>query len=136
MRQLAFGLLLALGLHVQAADSVYVGPWRTTNRKLDGQMTCAVRQLEDNKWLGRFYGMWQGVPFDYTVPFEGEPSNLRGTATIGGAQYTWTGSIESGVFKGAFGGTRYTGSFDLNEKPAEVAIKPRTTPSDVRNRQR
>jgi hypothetical protein len=136
MRHIAFGLLMAMSLQIQAADSVYVGPWRTTNRKLDGQMTCAVRQLEDNKWLGRFHGVWQGVPFDYTVPFEGESSKLRGTATIDGASYTWTGSIESGVFKGEFGGSRYTGSFELKEKPAEVAIRPRETPATNRDTRR
>ena len=136
MRHLALGLLLALSLPLEAADSVYAGPWRTTNRKLDGQMTCAVRELEDNKWLGRFYGVWQGVPFDYTVPFEGEPSKLRGTATIDGANYTWNGSIESGLFKGSFGGTRYTGSFELKEKPAEVATRPGSTSNESRNKQR
>jgi hypothetical protein len=83
--------------------------------------------LGDDKGQGRFYGVWQGVPFDYTVAFTGPPSALRGTATIDGASYTWTGTITSaapGVFKGTFGGSRYVGSFELKEKSAQVARKP------------
>ena len=106
-----------------AQDYVFEGPWHTTNRKLDGIMTCEVKDLGDEKWQGRFHGVWQGVPFDYTVNFEGPPSKLRGTAQIDGADYQWTGSIgrettaESPArFKGSFGGTRYTGYFDLKEK--------------------
>jgi hypothetical protein len=130
MKLVVAGLLLGISFSAQAGDSVYVGNWRTTNRRLDGQMTCAVRELEDNKWQGRFYGLWQGVPFDYTVPFEGPPSNLRGTATIDGASYTWTGSINSGVFKGSFGGSRYTGSFELTERPPQVTAKSGEVPKN------
>ena len=111
---------------------MYVGTWRTTNRKLDGPMTCVVKDLGEDKWLGRFYGVWQGVPFDYTVAFAGPPSSLRGTAIIDGASYTWTGTITSesptsdapGMFKGTFGGSRYIGSFELKEKAARVAGQP------------
>ncbi|HEY2413262.1 MAG TPA: hypothetical protein VGI40_13515, partial [Pirellulaceae bacterium] len=68
-----------------AEDATYEGPWHTTNRKLDGTMTCAVKDLGDEKWSGRFYGQWQGVPFDYTVAFSGPPEKLQGKATIDGA---------------------------------------------------
>lgn len=107
-----------------AADekAIYEGQWRTTNRKLDGIMTCVVTPLEDERWQGRFYGVWQGVPFDYLVTFEGSPSNLRGTAKIDGADYTWKGQMttdEPRTFKGTFGGNRYTGNFNLKQKTSQ-----------------
>lgn len=107
-----------------AEDVVYEGTWHTTNRKLEGTMTCAVKDLGDNKWNGRFYGTWQGVPFDYTVPFTGSPEKLQGKATIDGADYIWSGSFnpEDSRFKGQFGGNRYSGYFDLAKKqPAAAA---------------
>jgi hypothetical protein len=106
----------------QAEDRVFVGPWKTTNRPLDGQMTCIVKELDKDLWQGRFYGVWQGVPFDYTVKFSGPPSSLKGTAVIDHADYTWTGAIDDespATFKGKFGGSRYTGHFALKEKKAE-----------------
>jgi hypothetical protein len=126
MTRILLGLLLTIApCSAGANEGVYGGTWNTTNRKLDGPMTCVVKELGSDRWQGRFYGVWQGVPFDYTVPFTGQSSDLRGTATIDGASYTWTGSITSGVFKGTFGGSRYIGSFELKEKPAQVATKPR-----------
>jgi len=106
-----------------AEDATYEGPWHTTNRKLDGMMTCAVKDLGDNKWSGRFYGVWQGVPFDYTVAFTGPPEMLQGKATIDGADYIWSGAFHAndGRFKGNFGGNRYSGYFDLVKKQAGVA---------------
>jgi len=104
-----------------AADRIYDGQWRTTNRKLDGTMTCCVTELGDETWQGRFFGVWQGVPFDYTVKFIGPPDRLRGTAKIDGANYTWTGEMGTGsndFFKGKFGGDRYTGYFELKERNA------------------
>jgi len=106
-------------------ELVFEGPWRTTNRKLDGIMTCHVTRLAEEKWEGRFFGIWQGVDFDYTVTFTGPPSDLRGTATIDHADYDWTGKMESGDtsqaspdrFKATFGGTRYAGYFDMKAKP-------------------
>jgi hypothetical protein len=132
MRHVNLGLLLTLGgcficQAACAADAMYVGTWKTTNRKLDGTMTCAVKELGDEKWQGRFYGVWQGVPFDYTVAFSGPPVSLRGTATIDGANYTWTGTIAPGnseapgAFQGTFGGSRYNGSFALKEQSVRVA---------------
>lgn len=112
-------VLCAPTLVAQADEVVYEGPWHTTNRKLDGIMTCVVTDLGDEHWQGRFFGVWQGVSFDYTVPFSGPPTKLHGQATIDGADYTWNGEILDsgpGEFKGTFGGTRYTGYFALKEK--------------------
>ena len=79
-----------------AGDRVYEGSWNTTNRKLDGVMTCVVSQSGPQKWQGRFYGVWQGVAFDYKVPFSGPTTDLSGTAQIDGADYTWKGRISEG----------------------------------------
>lgn len=106
-----------------AADTVFEGDWLTTNRKLDGKMTCVVTDLGNEKWRGRFYGVWQGVPFDYTVAFAGPAEDLRGTAQIDGADYVWKGRILPGdqpSFQGTFGGSRYEGSFALKEKKPSV----------------
>ena len=104
-----------------AADVTYEGTWNTTNRKLDGPMTCIVTDLGDERWKGRFFGIWQGVAFDYTVAFKGPASDLAGTAVIDGADYSWKGRIQkdsSATFQGTFGGSRYEGYFRLKEKPA------------------
>ena len=114
-------MLLAWCSAAAAQDYFFEGPWNTTNRKLDGIMTCAVTEMGNEKWQGRFYGVWQGVPFDYTVAFTGPPSDLQGKATIDGAQYTWKGSMTDDRFKGTFGGTRYVGYFDMKEKKPAVA---------------
>jgi hypothetical protein len=114
---LALVLLLTPCVIATAEEAFhYQGQWRTTNRKLDGEMTCVVTSLGDEKWQGRFYGVWQGTPFDYVVKFSGPPSDLRGTATIDGASYTWTGQMTTDAqpsFKGKFGGSRYAGFFEL-----------------------
>lgn len=132
VRLLCTVLFLACG-YVGAQEqetSTFDGSWRTTNRKLDGTMTCVVTQIGDEKWQGRFYGVWQGVAFDYVVTFTGPPSNVQGTATIDGASYKWTGQISEQPprsFKGTFGGSRYTGHFDLREKTK--TSRQRTQPS-------
>ena len=133
MKTLVFAAAVALGASALlpaatvAEDALYEGAWHTTNRKLDGTMTCAVKDLGDNKWNGRFYGVWQGVPFDYTVPFSGPSDKLQGKATIDGADYMWSGSFnpEEGHFKGQFGGNRYSGYFDLAKKQPGVAAGSR-----------
>jgi hypothetical protein len=82
-------------------------------------MACAVTDLGSQKWQSHFYGVWQGVPIDYTVPFIGPPSQLRGTALIAGAYYTWTGAIRQETpapFTGTFEGDRYEGYFDRKVK--------------------
>ena len=120
------GLLLGWTGIAQGQEFVFEGPWKTTNRKLDGIMTCVVTPLGEEKWQGRFYGVWQGVPFDYTVPFTGPVSKLQGTATIDGASYTLSGEIirePQPSFKGSFGGSRYIGSFEMAEKPKKVAVR-------------
>jgi hypothetical protein len=94
----------------------YQGTWNTTNRKLDGSMTCVVTPIAKHKYQGRFFGTWQGVPFDYKVKFTGPTSDLRGTATIEGAAYEWKGQVDRKRFKGNFEGDRYTGFFDLQRK--------------------
>jgi opacity protein-like surface antigen len=123
----ALVLAALAALPASAADQrVYEGTWHTTNRKLDGPLTCVVTDAGSGNWKGRFYGVWQGISFDYTVPFTGSPSELHGTATIDGASYSWTGHIDetAGAFKGTFTGNRYNGYFDLKQKPPTVAQTP------------
>jgi len=114
-------VLIALSVLPKAAgavDRVFEGQWKTTNRKLDGTMRCIVTDLGNEKWQGRFVGTWQGVPFDYTVKFNGPPNHLHGAATIDGADYSWTGEMGSdsqGSFRATFTGNRYQGNFDLKE---------------------
>src|SRR5262245_41165369 len=112
-------LAVADSMAVMADEVTYEGTWHTTNRKLDGTLSCVVTELSAGDWRGRFVGTWQGAPFDYTVTFTGPPVDLHGRAKIDGADYTWTGQITSDVpraLKGSFGGSRYTGYFDLKEK--------------------
>src|SRR5256885_11848982 len=113
-------LLFSVGLRTAtASDHFYEGTWHTTNRKLNGTMTCLVTDLGNQNWQGRFVGTWQGVPFDYTVKFIGPPDHLQGTAKIDGADYIWTGEMDGdslASFKGKFGGNRYSGYFDLKER--------------------
>jgi len=120
MRNIAAGLLvLFLTTAAAGQETVYEGTWVTTNRKLDGTMTCVVTDLGNNRWRGHFYGVWEGVQFSYTVRFSGPPEKLHGTAVIDGADYEWTGTITKGPggrFKGSFGGSRYVGWFDLKQK--------------------
>jgi len=123
MKAMLFGAVVAICSTAWGEDAVYEGDWHTTNRKLDGTMACAVKDLGEGKWSGRFYGVWQGVPFDYTVTFSGPPDKLQGKATIDGADYLWSGNFNSdeGRFKGNFGGNRYSGYFDLAKKQPGVA---------------
>jgi hypothetical protein len=120
MRKTLFAwVVLVATATASAQDVVYEGTWVTTNRKLDGPLTCVVTDPGDNQWQGHFYGAWQGRPFSYTVRFRGPPEKLHGKATIDGADYEWTGAMgkeSPGGFKGSFGGTRYVGSFDLKQK--------------------
>ena len=118
MKRALLTLLLCLCTSPVIADQdkqVYEGTWRTTNRKLDGKMTCVVTEVANEKWRGRFYGVWQGVAFDYVVDFAGPPSALQGTAQIDGANYVWTGELSGESFEGKFGGNRYTGYFKLEK---------------------
>jgi hypothetical protein len=120
-------LLCSSWLAAPADELVYQGAWNTTNRKLDGQMTCLLTPLAKEEWRGRFYGIWQGVEFDYTVNFHGPANDLRGVATIDGAAYDWRGRMNERQFKANFGGDRYTGSFDLKRASrAKAASNSRT----------
>jgi hypothetical protein len=112
-------LLLLLSTTARAGDLVYEGTWVTTNRPLDGTMTCVITELGDNKWRGHFYGVWEGIAFSYKVAFNGPPEKLRGTAVIDGANYEWTGTLSKdaqGAFNGEFWGDRYVGKFRLKQK--------------------
>jgi len=120
-------LLAACASPTFARDYVFEGMWRTTNRPLDGKMTCVVTDLGDQKWQGRFYGVWQGAAFDYNVDFSGPHSDLRGTAVIDHANYTWAARIDEGTpgtFRANFDGDRYRGSFELTEQ-----VKATSSPS-------
>ena len=98
-------------------QSTYVGPWHTDkNRKLNGAMTCDVHYLGDHKWEGTFHGNWHGQDFSYDVKWEGPPENVKGTATVGGVGYTWTGSITLQTFIGKFDSRQYIGDFQLEKK--------------------
>jgi hypothetical protein len=120
MRNILIGLLLlVVSATASARDLVYEGTWNTTNRKLDGTMTCVVTDLGNNQWRGHFYGEWQGTPFSYKVDFRGLPDKLRGQAVIDGADYEWTGVMDTqpgGSFKGKFWGSRYVGSFTMKQQ--------------------
>jgi hypothetical protein len=120
MRTILIGLLLLVSSAAASAkDLIYEGTWVTTNRKLDGPMTCVVTDLGDNNWRGHFYGVWEGIKFSYKVNFSGPPDKLRGKAMIDGANYEWTGEMtreSPGLFKGKFWGDRYVGSFTLKQK--------------------
>lgn len=120
----------------------YSGTWVTTsNKKLNGTAKCEVKQLSKDHWRGRFWGMWERVPFDYTVEFAGDnfkngPQGKRessgendslidnaakhpvaGTATIDGAHYDWTGNLTANEFNIRFAGSRYEGYLELKRVP-------------------
>ena len=115
---MALVLFFSFYAFADAEDYVYEGPWKTTNRKLDGIQIAVVKSVGIEKWEGRFYGEWQGVKFDYNIKFTGKPDALRGTATIDGAGYEWKGTIDQEKFEGSFTGDRYIGSFDMTRKKA------------------
>jgi hypothetical protein len=116
LKSLVIAIVLVGCSGVSAEQFIYEGSWKTTNRKLDGTMTCVITPVASEKWKGRFYGRWQGVDFDYTVDIIGPADKLRGTATIDGAAYEWKGWMKDDKFKANFGGDRYTGSFELQKK--------------------
>jgi hypothetical protein len=117
MKTLLFIFVLLFGSTAFAEGPyTYHGTWKTTApRKLDGDMTAVITPLGGDKWSGRFHGIWQGVPFDYTVKFSGKYNALTGKANIDGANYDWKGSIadETWDLNGSYGGDRYAGSFAL-----------------------
>ncbi len=114
-----------------AAEYVFRGTWQTVNRPLDGEMSCIVTPTARHAWQGRFYGIWQGVEFDYIVNFTGPPKDLKGSAIIDGASYEWRAWITRDAMRANFAGSRYEGSFDLKRiSSLEIARKatiPKTT---------
>src|SRR3954451_17232753 len=120
MRNFLIGMLVfASAATAGAKDLVYEGTWVTTNRPLDGTLTCVVTDLGGNQWRGHFSGVWQGQAFSYQVNFSGPPERLRGRAVIDGGDYEWTGEMSQGSpgwFRGRFTGNRYEGSFRLRQK--------------------
>jgi hypothetical protein len=105
-----------------ASGYIYRGTWTTVNRPLDGEMTCVVTPTAKHAWQGRFFGVWQGVEFDYTVDFTGPPKALQGSAMIDGASYEWRAWITREAMKANFSGSRYEGSFDLKRvSDADIA---------------
>jgi hypothetical protein len=121
------GIVLASCSVARADELVYQGDWKTTNRELDGTVTCVITRVAAEKWKGRFYGTWQGIEFDYKVDFVGPPNRLHGTAVIDDATYEWKGWLTDKNFKANFGGDRYQGSFDLTRKkiPSRAAAVSR-----------
>lgn len=113
-KQSLLGLLLCVPCSASwAGEVVYQGTWNTTNRKLDGTMTCVVSPVAKNSWQARFRGVWQGVAFDHTIVLSGSASDLRGKATIDGANYECRAWMNAQQLKANFSGDRYVGSFDL-----------------------
>lgn len=114
-------VFLALSSAALGREYVYQGQWVTQNRPLDGIMTAAITPVKPasgpvRDYTGRFFGVWQGVSFDYTVAFHGPLDKLVGTAMIDGASYEWKGVLTKDVFVANFGGDRYVGIFKLQRK--------------------
>jgi hypothetical protein len=107
------------------SEARYEGTWVTTkNKKLDGTLTCDIKALAKDRWQGRFWGVWQRVPFDYTVEFSSlkdaarlvhatAAKQVKGVATIDGAHYDWVGSLSPTDFNIQFTGSRYEGYLAL-----------------------
>ncbi len=120
-------LLIAFLLLCSSAGAVdkytFEGPWKTTNRRLDGIQTATIYSPDKEQWVGKFYGTWQGVSYSYDVKFTGPPNKLKGVATIDGAHYDWTGTIDTEKLVGKFGGDRYVGSFNMKRKIAKPKLE-------------
>jgi len=125
-------LLLGWVEKAQSTDYAFAGPWKTTNRKLDGTMTCIITPLANQQWHGHFYGTWQGAPFDYKVQFQGPPDDLRGTTVIDGANYNWRGRVDAQALRANFAGDLYEGSFELKRVKLPVANAKNKTGSTYR----
>jgi len=84
-------------------------------------MTADVTCHGNNRWTGRFFGVWNGSNFSYNIEWTGtedtsHTTKVQGKARIDGASYDWNGEIDDYRFKGTFTGSRYTGYFDLKSK--------------------
>jgi hypothetical protein len=109
-------LFLLCASTASARDYIYHGTWVTTNRPLNGTMTCVLTPTAKHQYKGRFYGVWMGEYFDYTVNFSGPINNLKGSVpperAISGGIYEWAGWVTKDQMRANFAGTYY-GSFDL-----------------------
>ncbi len=112
---------------------VYEGTWVTTNRPLDGRMTCELQAVGKEKWRAHFEGIWQGVAFDYTVHFTGPDSALRCDTKVDGAAYVAHGVLTAEHFKARFGGDRYEGSLTMKRVKGDIKPAPRPESSAVRS---
>lgn len=107
-----------------AEDYRFTGAWQTnrsrTKQALDGPITCDFKSLGNEKYSAKFYGIWQGVPYEYDVKFTGKPDTnpreLTGTAMVDGVPYTWTGTADKAQFNGSFTSHNYVGSFSLRNR--------------------
>ena len=109
-------LICVLASFATAEEFTYKGTWVTVkNKKLDGTMKATIKPAGGGVWNARFFGVWQGVAFDYTVPFN--EGAAGGKATIDGARYEWKGTITPEKFNGTFTGDRYEGDFQLDRVP-------------------
>jgi hypothetical protein len=130
-RLLAILLIPAACAPACGAELLYRGTWSTTgNRKLDGEMTCAVTRVTKETWRGHFHGTYQGAPFEYKVDFAGPANDVKGTATIDGVPYRWRGRITGTQFKANFAGS-YSGSFDLKREKRTASRAPASQPPSV-----
>jgi hypothetical protein len=122
----------------------YQGPWVTTNRKLNGTLNCLVQKIDSDKWRGRFWGVWEHVPMDYTVEFGRQDQTAKdggrlvsigekaiadgipitGKATIDGANYEWIGVMSPEEFDIQFTGSRYEGHLELKRVPVGQVATP------------
>jgi|SRR6185312_12998963 len=102
-----------------AGAEIYRGSWWTTNRPIEGPMNLEVIPDGKDKYLGHFWGVWEGVSWDYSVPFKGPENNLKGVAIIDGAYYEWKGVMNKHGFNGSFTGDRYNGEFKLKKIPKQ-----------------
>lgn len=115
-------LLLLTVSELRANELKYHGKWNTTNRRLDGEMSCVVTKAGTDKLKAHFWGTWQGVYFEYDAYFVGKLTELKGQAVIDGASYNYAACIDKNTFKCNFVGSRYNGSFEL-KRTAEKLVK-------------
>jgi hypothetical protein len=122
-----------------AGDALYQGTWITTKtKKLNGTSNCLIKSAGKDKWEGRFWGLWERVPFEYTVEFSTDRSAMSdknrnprsipvvGKAVIDGANYDWKGQLSASEFNIQFTGDRYEGSLELKRVGEQIAAREAT----------
>lgn len=113
LRKLLFVLLVLSSCGFAAAQK-FEGPWITPSYR--GILKCDLTDLGKDKkgvqrWKGRFYGYWQGINYSYNVQWTGPANKMKGTATIDGRPYTWTGKILKKKTKSRGTVEEFTGEF-------------------------